>query len=381
MTKKTVEQRFLQYVQVAASGCWLWTGFVNERGYGKFRFRGKKMRAHRVAWILFRGEVPDGLKVCHTCDVTRCVNPDHLFVGTQAVNLADMRAKGRHACDTTQNRNKLQPSQVLELRQRVASGEAQLRIAEEFGVGPATVWNIVHRRTWADLYEDNCVDNVITKGDVSVADGGIMAKQELIQLRVSGDDKVAFQRAADQDGKTLSAWFRDLARRFIWAKGPPGADLAPASEKKSLEGSADRQDDTTGLSIVSGGGESGYATTFDLDFEPDTTMVVTIGTSGGTGRPVIDRLVYGPGDDVSPELRRLSTTPSAPAKPDGAPVSEVSRETNPGVPHQGVGEPEINPTIQFCVACSEKAGFAIELDAYEQCPECGWRVPREVVEE
>lgn len=77
--------------------CWLWTGAVTNSGYGLLYFDGRITGAHRVAWVLQHGPVPEGLVVAHSCDVKLCVNPKHLFLATQAENLADMRSKGRHA--------------------------------------------------------------------------------------------------------------------------------------------------------------------------------------------------------------------------------------------------------------------------------------------
>lgn len=75
--------------------CWEWQGKLNDCGYGLKRYMGKLMNAHRAAYLHAVGEIPDGMCVCHSCDNTKCMNPDHLWLGTHQDNMDDMWEKGR----------------------------------------------------------------------------------------------------------------------------------------------------------------------------------------------------------------------------------------------------------------------------------------------
>lgn len=92
---KTQCERFWEKV-ARTPGCWFWTSAHNRQGYGQFFWRGRAIPAHRIAYALTFGAPPDGALVCHSCDCRPCVNPSHLWVGTQSDNQRDMVHKGRH---------------------------------------------------------------------------------------------------------------------------------------------------------------------------------------------------------------------------------------------------------------------------------------------
>lgn len=140
--------------------CWLWQGARNRvGGHGVIaagRAPTRLVYVHRLSWELANGPIPAGMAVCHRCDVPNCVRPDHLFLGTQAANLADMHSKGRQASTsltrhlgTANGRAVLDPERVATIRERHdAGGETIASLAREYGVGETTVRNIVKRRRW-----------------------------------------------------------------------------------------------------------------------------------------------------------------------------------------------------------------------------------------
>jgi hypothetical protein len=137
------------------NGCWLWTGLVDDKGYGRLHwgpFNRSFKRAHRVAYAAFKGD-PGVLHVCHTCDVPRCCNPEHLWLGTAADNHRDKAAKGR--CNPRRGEQspmaKLTAEQVLDLVARVEAGESQRDAAKRLGVTQVAVSAIMRGRTWAHL--------------------------------------------------------------------------------------------------------------------------------------------------------------------------------------------------------------------------------------
>jgi lysozyme family protein len=131
------------------TGCWLWKGYIDGDGYGHYSLPGGKSRsAHRVSWMLFKGEIPDGLLVCHKCDIRNCVNPDHLFLGTPAENQADMKRKGRSGVGEKNPCAKLKLSQVQEIKLLLKQGKPVADIAKKFALSKQGIKSIKYGYTW-----------------------------------------------------------------------------------------------------------------------------------------------------------------------------------------------------------------------------------------
>lgn len=171
--KSEPRDRFLTHVRQAA-GCWEWTAGRTPEGYGKFWLNGRTIGAHRAAWLLFVGPIPEGICVMHTCDNPPCVRwTDHLELGSYAMNRVDMIGKARWKApnpkrprgDDHWRRQKpwlvprgeqLKQSKITELQakdiiRRVSAGEIMERLAPEFGITPEGVSAVVRGKTWKHL--------------------------------------------------------------------------------------------------------------------------------------------------------------------------------------------------------------------------------------
>lgn len=131
-----------------ATGCWIWSMYKNPDGYGQITVDGRSRSAHRVSYAVNRGPIPEGWLVCHRCDNPSCVNPDHLFVGTNADNLGDMARKGRHKpCKGEKHgRAKLTEADVIAIR--ASQGVSHSKLAAKFGISKTQITRIRGGEYW-----------------------------------------------------------------------------------------------------------------------------------------------------------------------------------------------------------------------------------------
>lgn len=133
-------------------GCWYWTGIVDHKGYGMIRFDGPKgfwKKAHRVSYEAYKGQIPEGLLVCHSCDNRRCINPDHLWLGTNKDNINDRDRKGRGADHSGENNSQAKITrEQVEIIKSLSGKKTQSEIGAMFGIAQCSVSAIVRDKRW-----------------------------------------------------------------------------------------------------------------------------------------------------------------------------------------------------------------------------------------
>ena len=142
-------ERFLKHVDrpIEVNECWAWTGYKTPNGYGWCSFNGKTDFAHRVAFRMWKGDIPQKMVVRHRCR-NKCVNPAHLDVGSYSDNLNDRVRDGTDGRGMSNTNSKLTDDDIRTIRSRRETGEKLLQIAESFGVRENSISRICARLTW-----------------------------------------------------------------------------------------------------------------------------------------------------------------------------------------------------------------------------------------
>jgi len=135
--------------------CWNWIGSKNGQERGLIQFKKSSISAPRVCWVMNFGSIPKGLFVCHTCDNPSCINPQHLFLGTNADNIQDMYDKGRREAHKGEKcaTSILTGNQVMEIRKLYVprTNKRRFELAKMFGVSEGTIQDIVYHKSWRHI--------------------------------------------------------------------------------------------------------------------------------------------------------------------------------------------------------------------------------------
>lgn len=160
---KHPSERFWSKVRkLGPDECWEWVGARHPEGYGYlyagplYENRVRWVKSHRLSWEIHNGQIPDGLSVLHHCDNPPCVNPSHLYVGTQAQNVHDrtVRNRGRNQDGSVNSNAKLTEADVVAIIAMLKTGRSQAAVAEMFGVKQPQISRIARRESWRHLWDE-----------------------------------------------------------------------------------------------------------------------------------------------------------------------------------------------------------------------------------
>lgn len=152
VAKQDPKIRFGRKIRRSSTGCWLWVGAVHANGYGVFGINASNLvQAHRFSFMMFVGKIPPNTDVCHKCDVRRCVNPAHLFLGTRAENMQDAVNKGRVPRGMNKANCKLNDDSVRALRADRLGGMSYPKLAKKYGVSVRVAYTVVKGLAWGHV--------------------------------------------------------------------------------------------------------------------------------------------------------------------------------------------------------------------------------------
>lgn len=161
--RKSLAERFQGKYEIKDSGCWEWAATKNKYGYGLLKnlqdIKPRMIFAHRASWTIHNGEIPEGLFVLHTCDNRKCVNPEHLFLGTKADNNRDRDQKRRQAYGQRNGNARYSDDDILSIYEMSESGLSNTAIAKKLNGSRITIWEITTGRKWKHLFAQRYMVN------------------------------------------------------------------------------------------------------------------------------------------------------------------------------------------------------------------------------
>ena len=144
----TIDELLSKSQPIPFSGCFIWDLSVDKTGYARTTNNGKTVVGHRLAYKLAYGDIPEGIFVCHRCDIPSCINPQHLFLGAHSENMKDMVTKKRSAKHERHSQSKLNSEKVKSIRN---SNKNVSQISREFGVHRSTIRDVLDEITWKGI--------------------------------------------------------------------------------------------------------------------------------------------------------------------------------------------------------------------------------------
>jgi hypothetical protein len=150
-------KRFESFIEPEPNtGCFLWTGCISRRKdpVGSFGYKGKPIYAHRVSYLINKGPIPNGMCVCHKCDTPACVNPEHLFLGTQLDNIKDRVKKNRSgsARGSSHGHSIFTEEIVMQIfDERISSNSSYAALAKKYNCSRSAIAHVLKRRSWKNV--------------------------------------------------------------------------------------------------------------------------------------------------------------------------------------------------------------------------------------
>lgn len=145
-----VERIFFSHIEKTDS-CWIWKGTISVYGYGQIQVGKKHVHAHRYSWIFHKGVIPEKMFVCHSCDNTKCVNPNHLFIGTAKDNSKDMVYKKRHCFGEKNGNHKYSESTIRLIVDMYNTGLSIRSVSKKMGIPFSTIQQVLSKKEWKHL--------------------------------------------------------------------------------------------------------------------------------------------------------------------------------------------------------------------------------------
>lgn len=206
-----------RYIINAVTGCWMWIGDRDKDGYGQWQIakipRRIRLKAHRIAWELFNGQIPDRMEVCHHCDNPPCVNPDHLFLGPHSANMLDRNRKGRHAHGERQGSSRLLDADIIAIRQ---STDTLVALSTRYKVSFQTISDIKNRKLWKHIEGERVDAFGGNRGRKGSRHGmAILDEAKVIEIRLLHSSKMSVAAIARQFGVSDGV-IRHIIKRRTW---------------------------------------------------------------------------------------------------------------------------------------------------------------------